>query len=119
LTGLGGLRPELGDRSRHCRRSGQAWPGWAAAIRWCGRSAGRDWHATDDPTLHLRESGYRRIHHARARAYFDRGALRSSGCQRDNSSALVITLTELMAMAAPASIGLSRPNAASGMPTAL
>ena len=36
-----------------------------------------------------------------------------------SSSALVTTLTLLKAIAAPAITGLSRPNAASGMPTTL
>ena len=39
--------------------------------------------------------------------------------QRLSSSALVITLTELIAIAAPASTGFRYPNAASGMPAAL
>ncbi len=39
--------------------------------------------------------------------------------QRLSSSALPTTLTLLNAIAAPASMGLSRPNAASGMPTTL
>jgi len=36
-----------------------------------------------------------------------------------SSKALLTTLTELSAIAAPASTGLSRPSAASGMPTVL
>ncbi|CAN5260958.1 hypothetical protein BH11PSE11_BH11PSE11_16050 [soil metagenome] len=43
----------------------------------------------------------------------------SAGFQRLSKSALLITLTELNAIAAPATIGLSKPNAASGMPTRL
>jgi hypothetical protein len=39
--------------------------------------------------------------------------------QRRSSSALPTTLTLLKAIAAPAITGLSRPNAASGMPTTL
>ena len=39
--------------------------------------------------------------------------------QRDSSKALLTTLTLLKAMAAPASIGLSPPKAASGMPMML
>jgi len=42
-----------------------------------------------------------------------------TGRQRVNLKALSKTLTELMAMAAPASMGLSPPMAASGMPTTL
>lgn len=42
-----------------------------------------------------------------------------SGLQRDNHSALLTTLTLLSAMAAPASMGLSPPKAASGMPMTL
>src|SRR5512135_274651 len=42
-----------------------------------------------------------------------------SGRKRRNSSALLTTDTELIAMAAPAITGLSRPKAASGMPSTL
>ena len=42
-----------------------------------------------------------------------------SGRQRDSHSALLTTLTLLSAMAAPASMGLSPPSAASGMPMTL
>ncbi|MNP64571.1 hypothetical protein D3C76_1600770 [compost metagenome] len=42
-----------------------------------------------------------------------------AGFQRFNSSALLTTLTLDAAIAAPATIGLSRPKAASGMPTRL
>lgn len=41
------------------------------------------------------------------------------GFQRDNHKALRTTLTLLMAMAAPATMGLSQPIAARGMPTTL
>jgi hypothetical protein len=41
------------------------------------------------------------------------------GVQPRSSSALVTTLTLLNAIAAPATTGLSRPDAASGMPTTL
>jgi len=44
---------------------------------------------------------------------------RVAGRQRLSSKALLITLTELAAMAAPASTGFSTPKAASGMPTTL
>ena len=43
----------------------------------------------------------------------------AQGFQRRSSSALLTTETELSAMAAPASIGLSMPKAASGMPITL
>ena len=39
--------------------------------------------------------------------------------QRRSNSALLITLTELNAIAAPATMGFSKPNAASGMPIRL
>ena len=39
--------------------------------------------------------------------------------QRRSINAFVTTLTLLSAIAAPATIGFSRPNAASGMPTTL
>ena len=45
--------------------------------------------------------------------------LRAGGRQRLSSKVLLTTLTELSAIAAPASTGLSRPSAASGMPTVL
>ena len=41
------------------------------------------------------------------------------GLQRRSSKALLITLTELNAIAAPATMGLSKPNAAKGIPTRL
>jgi hypothetical protein len=41
------------------------------------------------------------------------------GFQRLRSKALLITLTELMAMAAPATTGFKKPNAASGIPATL
>ena len=41
------------------------------------------------------------------------------GRQRLSSKALLITLTELMAIAAPATTGLRKPSAASGMPATL
>ncbi len=39
--------------------------------------------------------------------------------QRDKSKALLTTLTELKAMAAPATIGFKPPSAASGIPSTL
>ena len=42
-----------------------------------------------------------------------------AGRQRDSHRALVTTLTLLSAMAAPASMGLSPPKAANGMPITL
>lgn len=44
---------------------------------------------------------------------------RLAGCQRLSSKALLMTLTELNAMAAPATMGFSNPSAASGMPATL
>jgi hypothetical protein len=41
------------------------------------------------------------------------------GFQRFNSKALLITLTELNAIAAPATTGFKNPNAANGMPATL
>lgn len=46
-------------------------------------------------------------------------ALSDSPRQRRSSRALVTTLTLLKAMAAPATTGLSRPSAASGIPSTL
>src|SRR5262245_31123988 len=42
-----------------------------------------------------------------------------AGCQRRKSSELLTTDTELSAIAAPATIGLRNPSAASGMPSTL
>ncbi len=42
-----------------------------------------------------------------------------AGFQRLSSNALLTTLTELNAIAAPAITGLSKPKAASGIPTRL
>ena len=47
------------------------------------------------------------------------GVHRGAPFQRRSSSALLTTLTLLKAIAAPAITGLSKPNAASGMPTTL
>jgi hypothetical protein len=41
------------------------------------------------------------------------------GFQRFSNKALLITLTELSAIAAPATTGFKNPNAASGMPATL
>lgn len=46
-------------------------------------------------------------------------AVSRSGAQRRNSSALLITLTELNAIAAPATTGFNNPSAANGMPIRL
>ena len=45
--------------------------------------------------------------------------LKGAACQRRSNNALATTLTELSAIAAPASTGLSSPNAASGTPIRL
>ena len=58
--------------------------------------------------------------HARARRCFaDAHQRPPAGFQRRSSRAFETTLTLEKAMAAPAMIGLSRPNAASGMPPVL
>lgn len=49
----------------------------------------------------------------------DAGGHYLGGCQRRSSRALLTTLTELSAIAAPATTGLRKPMAASGMPAVL
>lgn len=56
---------------------------------------------------------------AKANPCLKRDTRARQGRQRDSNKALLTTLTLLMAMAAPASIGLRPPKAASGIPMTL